>query len=120
RAFDFDALRDDKAQGGAGGVAHGGGMMVYAACTTKLLDPVIVSCAAVGGAGGDGGSGGGGNGQAGHSGKGFGGGLTAYSYQVGGSVRANAHRVISGNTADIAPGVDSPPGARLPPAPPAP
>jgi hypothetical protein len=96
--------------GGAGGDAYGGGMMVYAAGTVKLLDPVIVGCTAEGGFGGDGGSGAGGNGQPGHSSKGFGGGLAAYSYQVGGSVCATAHRTISGNTADIGPDVDGPLG----------
>jgi hypothetical protein len=121
--FDGDTLVRDQARGGDGGTggqgdqlnggngglggdAHGGGIMTYFAGTVKLLNPIVTLCTASNSAGGVGGTGAGGNGLLGKPGEGYGGGVAAYSYQVGGTDCATAHRHISGNKAAISPDVD--------------
>jgi hypothetical protein len=121
--FNFDTLLRDQAKGGIGGTgghgdvfdggngghggdARGGGILTEFAGTVKLLVPMVTGCSALDGPGGAGGTGTEFNGLIGKSGKGYGGGISAYSYLVGGKDLATAQRVISGNTAAVSPEID--------------
>jgi hypothetical protein len=120
--FDGDTLQGDQARGGTGGSggqgiadggsggiggdSYGGGILTYFAGIVELLNPVIASCTASDEAGGSGGAGSGGKGNPGNPGMGHGGGIAAYSYQVGGIDSATAQRFISDNTAAVSPDID--------------
>jgi hypothetical protein len=91
---------------GDGGKAYGGAIETFTAGTVTIPDELIRNNAATGGAGGSAGSGMP-NGHAGLAGTGYGGGIAAHSFQIGGTDRAQSPPTrIIGNTADVSPDVD--------------
>jgi hypothetical protein len=94
--------------GGNGGQGDGGGISTHFSGTVLIENGQIVYNRATGGAGGIGGLGSGGmlNGANGLSNFGYGGGVWAYSYAVGGKDESTSNLIIDMNTADVNPGVD--------------
>jgi hypothetical protein len=101
-------FQDYGGQGGNGGQGDGGGVSSYFSGTVLIENGQIEYNHAIGGSGGIGGVGFGGiyNGANGLSNFGYGGGVWAYSYQIGGTDERTANSVIDTNFADVNPDVD--------------
>jgi hypothetical protein len=94
--------------GGAGGEGDGGGLSIFTAGTVLIKNGRIAYNRAAGGTGGAGGDGFGGIllGKPGNSNRGFGGGVSAFSYKSGGKDVWSGNLVIDYNVADANPNVD--------------